>query len=344
MRLEDVAKKAGVSAATASRVVNGLKSVSPSTRKRVMAAMEQLNYTPNLQARSLVSGQSKTIGMIVSNMENPFFIDFFHLLEAHALANGFEVLLANTNYDPDRLARTLRLMLGRRVSALAIAVSEELPKEVAEVVAAKIPVVCFDTGKVPEDVARIRLNAGKGVQKLIEHLHDLGHRRMAYIGHQTSLKTTEERRAAFFDNAERLGLEHIAVLGGNGFEAGRDGVRMLANRGFNASAILCVNDLTAFGVLRELRNRNLSVPDDISVSGFDNIWLSEFACPSLTTVHIPRDNVARVMFKMLTAKPEDASLPMDYLVDTEVVIRESTGPYRGGGLLARGPSVSPAER
>ena len=111
MRLEDVAKRARVSVSTASRAVNGLDVVSTATRKRVLAAMEELNYTPNLQARSLVSGQTKTLGIIVSNLENPFFIELFRLLELHARGGGYDVLLANTNYNPDQLARTVRVML-----------------------------------------------------------------------------------------------------------------------------------------------------------------------------------------------------------------------------------------
>ncbi len=334
MRLEDVAKRAKVSVSTVSRVVNDLDNVRASTRKRVLAVLEELNYTPNLQARSLVSGQSKTIGIIVSNLSNPFFVDLIHRLELQAQSEGYEVVLANTNYDPERLHSLLQMMLGRRVAGLAIAVSETLPKQLLASVASRVPTVCFNVGDGGEDLAHINLNTHKGIQKLVEHLYSLGHRRMAYIGHQRSLKTTEERRAAFVHHATRLHIEH-ATAGVNeqdSWEGGRDAVRELVKRGFNASAIVCVNDITAFGVLRELRNRDFLVPGDVSVTGFDNIAISEFSCPSLTTVHIPREHIARMMFRMITSA-DDPSLPREYMVDPEIVIRESTGAYHGGGLL-----------
>jgi DNA-binding LacI/PurR family transcriptional regulator len=342
MRLEDVAKKTNVSVSTVSRVVNGLQNVNAATRKKVLAALEEMKYTPNLQARSLVSGQDKTIGIIVSNLSNPFFVDLTHLVELYAQNSGFEVLLANTNYDPDRLQRVLKMMLGRRVAGLAIAVSEALPKEMINAVASRIPVVCFNSGEGNEDLSRIHLNASKGIKGIVEHLHSLGHRRMAYIGHQRSLKTTEERRTAFLECTEKLGVESVTLgfVEQDSWEGGRDAVRQLAQLGFDASAIVSVNDITALGVLRELRNRNVRVPEDVSVTGFDNIAISEFACPSLTTVHIPRDQVARMMLRMLTAVAGDGTVSKEYSVDPDIVIRESVGPFNGGGMWAGIPKLA----
>jgi DNA-binding LacI/PurR family transcriptional regulator len=121
----------------------------------------------------------------------------------------------------------------------------------------------------------------------------------------------------------------------DGPAAGRDAVRELVRRGFDASAILCLNDISAMGVLRELRNRNIRVPEDVSVTGFDNINLSEFACPSVTTVQIPCNSVAHMMFKMLTDKQSGERNSTEYVIDTEVVIRESSGPFQGGSLPPR---------
>jgi LacI family transcriptional regulator len=328
-----------VSVSTASRVVNGFQAVSSATRRRVLAAIEELNYTPNLQARSLVSGQSKTLGVIVSNLENPFFVDLFRLIEEQAHRQGYEVLLANTNYDPGQLSRAMRSMLGRRVAGLVFAVSEDLPGEVQDARRANIPVVSMSGGNPTQrQPASVRLDTCRGMRKLTEHLYALGHRRMAYIGHRLWLTTTEERRSAFTETADKLGVEHtyLEVLERDGPEAGRDAVRELVHRRFDASAILCLNDFTAVGVLRELRNRNLRVPQDVSVTGFDNIRLSEFICPSLTTVHVPRRQLARMMFKMILPNDGSAAAPSRYVVDAEVIIRESSGPFTGSSLLARG--------
>ena len=334
MRLEDVARRAKVSVSTVSRVVNNQEAVRPATRRRVLNAIGELNYTPNLQARTLVSGQSKILGIIVSNLKNPFFVDVFHLFEAYATAQGYELLLANTNYDPERLAQSIRLMLGRCVAGIAIAVSEMLPKETAEIIAARTPVVCFNTGEGQPDLEHIRLDSRKGMRKLVEHLYSMGHRRMAYIGHEHVFKTTDERRSTFTEVAETLGIEHIElpIVSQDGWKEGRDAVRLLVDRGFDASGIVCVNDITAFGVLRELHTRGIRVPEEVSVTGFDNVDVSQFACPSLTTAHIPCDEVAQMMIKALIAKPGEAV--GNYTVDPEIIVRESTGPYGGCGVVS----------
>ncbi len=124
MSLEDVAKRARVSSATVSRVLNNLDVVKSSTRARVMKAVAELNYHPNLHARTLAGGQSRTLGIVVSNMENPFFFDVFQSLESDAHAHGYEVVAANTGYEPERLVSSIRLMMGRRVAGLAVIVSE----------------------------------------------------------------------------------------------------------------------------------------------------------------------------------------------------------------------------
>jgi len=338
MRLEEVAKKANVSTATVSRVVNKLDNVNSKTRKRVLAALEELQYTPNLQARALSSGQSKTIGIIVSNLENPFYVDVFSLLEKRAHLGGYEILLANTNYDPAYMAQALKQMLGRRVSGLAIAISESLPEEISGVLAAGIPVVCFETGEGHKNIPQIHWDVQGGMRKLVEYLHALGHRRMAYVGTRIPLTTAEVRRTTFIETAERLKMQHTEIALGphsHGSDAGRRAVHRLIEEGCNASAILCINDATAFGVLRELYSRNIAVPNDVSVTGFDNIALSECFCPSLTTVSISRETATKMMFEILTT-PSVVKAPVNFRIGADVIIRESTGPYLGGGLLTPG--------
>jgi LacI family transcriptional regulator len=338
--LEDVALRAGVSVSTASRVANGFGAVSALTRRRVLTAIQDLNYTPNLQARSLVSGQSKTLGVIVSNLQNPFFHDLFRLIEEQAHHHGYEVLLANTNYDERQLSRAMRTMLGRRVAGLVFAVSEDLPPEVQDARRANIPIVSMSAAhSTLKDLGIVSLDTGQGMRKLVDHLYALGHRRMAYVGHQLSLATTEERRATFEEMAKRLGFEYayLEVHDHDGPESGRDAVRELVQRGFNASAIVCLNDFTAVGVLRELRNRNVRVPQDVSVTGFDNISWSEFSCPSLTTVHMSREQLARRMLDYIlpgdARKPGAKATRSRYVIDAELIMRESSGPFTGSGLL-----------
>ena len=328
MRLEDVASRAKVSVSTVSRVVNGFEAIRPSTRKRVMAALDEMNYRPNLQARDLVAGRSKTLGVIVSNLENPFFVDIFHNLEAQAHRAGYEVLVGNTNYEPERLIASIDLFLGRRVAGLAIITSEHVPPDQKQLAQANIPIASYDSMVTGRRSTGVRFNHLLGMKQLVQHLYSLGHRRMAYIGYRLPLASIDERRDAFVATTKELGIKHfhLFVQEFSDLVAGRDATRELLSSGFSPTAILCVNDLVAIGVLRELRNRNITVPDEISVTGFDNIALAEFSSPSITTIHIPRDRIASALFRSLAAtEAQAAEQPTVYMVDPELIVRESTG-------------------
>ncbi|HWB85474.1 MAG TPA: LacI family DNA-binding transcriptional regulator [Bryobacteraceae bacterium] len=327
MSLEEVAKRAKVSTATVSRVLNNVDVVKHSTRVRVMKAVQELKYHPNLHARSLAGGKNRTIGMIVSNMENPFFFDIFRAVEADAHAAGYEVVTANTNYRPEQLVTSIRLMIGRRVAGLLAVVSEMDTGLTQDLADSEIPVVFYDVGAPRPNITNIRVNYRKGIQKVVEYLYTLGHRRMAFIGHDTTLGPISDRRAAFEEAVRVLSaVEFRTVADADSLEGGRLAARDLLNSGFQPTAIICVNDFMAVGVLRELRERGIRVPQDVSVTGFDNIKLSEFCCPALTTVHIPRERIGHIAFESLV--PEFRRSPLsgrEIQIDPEFIIRESTG-------------------
>ncbi|HKX30681.1 MAG TPA: LacI family DNA-binding transcriptional regulator, partial [Blastocatellia bacterium] len=329
MSLKEVAKLAGVSTATVSRVLNNTISVKSSTRARVMRAVAELNYHPNIHAQTLAGGKSRTIGMIASNLENPFFFDIFRTLENDAHAHGYEVVIANTDYRPEQLALSIRMMLGRRVAGLAVIVSEMTPELARELVESKIPIVFYDVPAPQPHLFNIHVTYRRGIERIVDYLHTLGHHRLAFIGHHSALRPTGERERAFTDAVSRFAphSEWKIATNQDGPEGGRHAVRELLGSGFNPSAIVCVNDFMALGVLRELRESGLRVPQDISVTGFDNIKLSEFCHPQLTTVHIPREQIGHLVFERLA--PETAKTRTggrEILIDPELVLRESTGP------------------
>lgn len=328
MKLEQVAKRAGVSTATVSRVLNNVSVVKSSTRARVAKAIAELNYYPNLHARTLAGGKSRTLGMIASNMENPFFFDIFRTLESDAHKHGYEVVVANTDYDPDQLVRSVRLMIGRRVAGLALVVSEMNPELIRELGSSKIPAVFYDAGAA-HNISNIRVNYRRGIEQIVEYLHDLGHSRLAFIGHHSTLGPTSEREKGFVETVSRYApaTEWRTANDQDGLDGGRRATRELLATGFRPTAIICVNDLMAVGVLRELREQNLRVPEDVSVTGFDNVKLSEYCYPALTTVHIPRDRVGHLAFEMLVPElTRVRSAGRDILIDPELVLRKSTGP------------------
>jgi DNA-binding LacI/PurR family transcriptional regulator len=191
-----------------------------------------------------------------------------------------------------------------------------------------MPVAVYDAELPGRRGCSVRFHYEKGMRQLVQHLHALGHRRMAYIGYPLQLGPTDERRDAFVAATKELRVteRYLAVRRESDLSSGRDAARELLSMEFVPTAILCVNDLVAVGVLRELQSRKISVPDDISVTGFDNIEISEFSTPSLTTINIPRDRIAAALFRSLSSADVEAlrnSKP--YLIDPQLIVRESTG-------------------
>jgi len=329
MSLEDVARRARVSTATVSRVLNGVDVVKPDTRARVMKAVNELKYHPNLHARSLAGGRSKTLGVIVSNLENPFFLDVYRSLETDCHDHGYEVVVANTDYRAEQLVASIRLMIGRRVAGLAVIVSEMENVLVQELIDSEIPVVFYDVGPSTRNITNIRVNYRRGVERVVDYLTALGHRRLAFVGHHSSLGPINERYRAVLDVLARVApdAEIRESADSDSLEGGRQAARSLLSSGYAPTAIICVNDLMAVGVLKELRESGLRVPEDISVTGFDNIGLSEFCYPALTTVHIPRDRIGHILFSILAPEGKDSdSEGREIVIDPEFMVRESTGP------------------
>jgi DNA-binding LacI/PurR family transcriptional regulator len=336
MNLEQVARRARVSTATVSRVLNNATVVKTATRARVNKAIEELKYYPNLHARSLAGGKSRTIGVIVSNIENPFFFDIYKTMESDAHARGFDLVMANTDYRSEQLVTSIRLMIGRRVAGLAAIVSEVDPSLIEELAASRIPVVFYDVGAPRRNITNIRVNYRRGMEKVVDYLHSLGHRRLGFVGHHAMLGPINERMRAVQDAVSRYSpaLEVRTAADADTLEGGRQATRALLADGYSPTAILCVNDVTAVGVLRELRERGIRVPEDISVTGFDNIKLSEFCYPALTTVHIPRDRIGHIISDILIPKPGGAPIEHEIVIDPEFVLRESTGLVNEKALAA----------
>ena len=328
MNLEQVARRAKVSTATVSRVLNNANVVKTSTRARVEKAIEELKYHPNLHARNLAGGKSRTLGVIASNMENPFFFDIYKTIESDAHARGYEVVVANTDYRSEQLVANIRLMIGRRVAGLAAIVSEMEPALIKELTESRIPVVFYDVGQSRQNITNIRVNYRRGIDKVTDYLHNMGHRRLGFVGHHAMLGPINERMKAVLDAVARnSSLEVKTAADADTLEGGRQATRALLSSGYQPTAIICVNDVMAVGALRELRERGIRVPQDMSVTGFDNVKLSEFCYPALTTLHIPRERIGHIICNcLIPAAGEVAPAEHEIVIDPEFVVRESTGP------------------
>ncbi len=325
MTLEDVARRARVSTATVSRVLNDTGPVKPATRARVLRVIQEVNYSPNLHAQSLAGGRSRSLGVIVSNIENPFFLDIHRVVEDGAQAGGFDVIMANTGYSPARLVTSIRLMLGRRLAGLAVIVSEMDATLIDELSRQPIPVVFYDVGTPRRNITNIRVDYRSGMAKVAAYLYSLGHRRLGYVGHHATLGPIHERAQALRDASDRHpGLAVTTATATDSLEGGRDAARTLMDDVAPPTALVCVNDLMAVGALRELRTRGLEVPAQVSVTGFDNVTLSQYAVPALTTVHIPREQIGRTICDCLLH--HDVAREREFVIEPELVVRDSTGP------------------
>jgi DNA-binding LacI/PurR family transcriptional regulator len=325
MTLQEVARRARVSTATVSRVLNKGASVKSSTRARVLRVIQELKYSPNVHAQSLAGGRSRSIGVIVSNIENPFFLDVYKTVEAGAHAAGYEVIMANTDYSSERLVISIRLMLGRRLAGVAAIVSEMDAALIQELSGQRIPVVFYDVGTPRRNITNIRVDYRAGMAKLTSYLYSLGHRRVGYIGHHATLGPIRERVQSLRDATGKYpGLEVDTATDADTLEGGRQAARVLLARLPRPTALVCVNDVMAVGALREVRARGLRVPEDVSVTGFDNVALAQFAVPALTTVHIPREQIGRTICACLMR--DDVPREQEFVVEPELVVRDSTGP------------------
>jgi DNA-binding LacI/PurR family transcriptional regulator len=327
MTLLEVAKHAKVSTATVSRVLNASGPIKASTRQRVLKAIEKCRYYPNSNARALAGRKSRTLGVIVSNLENPFFVDIFRALEDESNRHGYEVAVANTNYNPRRLVAQVHLMIERRVAGLAVVVSEMDLGLLQELKELNLPVVLFDVGEVGGRVSRIKVNYQSAMKKVVTYLYSLGHRRMAFIGHHSGLQPLQERQKAFLETMKIYAgeVEFVTATGRDGAEGGRQATRNLLDSGAKPTAIVCTNDFMAIGVMKALREQGLKIPGDVSVTGHDNINLADFLVPALTTLDVPRDRIGRLAFRTLVPETGESIGPgNELLIEPQLLVRDST--------------------
>ena len=328
MNIKKVAEHANVSTATVSRLINKTSYISPETAKKVWSAIEELGYYPNINARGLASGRSLLLGLIVSDIVNPFFPELVKSFEEYAVEKGFEVITANTNYNSARTAMRVRSLIERRVDGVAVMTSEMDQALIDELSTRRIPIVFLDTGEIQENISNIRIDYEQGISEAVNHLLELGHRRIGFISGPLDLKSAKIRRSAFLKFLRQKGIiekKEFIVAGDHKISGGRTAMRQLLELKDRPTAVLASNDLSAIGALQELRTHGLHVPTDISLIGFDDIALAESTDPPLTTVNISRSRVAEAAFNSLYELISGATeIGRELLVETTLVVREST--------------------
>jgi LacI family transcriptional regulator len=347
--IRDVAQRAGVSIATVSRAVNGIPSVAPDLAQRVWKAVKEVGYLPNTQARALVSGRSRVLGLIVSEITNPFFPELVQEFDNLAVAQGYEVMIGSTNYSPERTESLIRRMLQRNVDGVAVmtfGIEEDLVRKLVE---REFPLVFVDAGPDLPNIRLLKVNYGEGIRQAVQHLAALGHRRMAFISGPLYLRSAAARRDAFVKSMAELGLsvppDHI-VEGTHTMEGGMEAMDKLIALPDLPTAVLCSNDMTAIGVLHALYATTHRVPEEISVVGFDDIHLAQFMLPPLTTVQMSCRDLAAAAVEALRAGIERDHPKVEkkeWPIPTRLVVRQSTAFPRGSlpALVDRGAWQAP---
>lgn len=332
MRIKDVAKEAGVSTATVSHVINETKFVTEDTRRKVREAIEKLNFYPNAYARSLASGRSNMIGLLVSDISNPFFPELVKSIEAAAFERGYNVILFNTNYDAARAADYVRRLIELKVAGVALMTAELDPNLINELQKRQVRAVFNDLGVVGEFTSNIMLDYSSGIEEAVHHLMSLGHTRIAHISGSSRLRSGNIRRNAFVEAMNKfLPDENDSLIfeGDFRFESGRMAAAKILELEETPTAVVVANDMMALGAMAEFKAAGLSVPQDISIIGFDDIAFASLCEPPLTTVCSPRVEMGRRAIEaLMTTIEHNDQTGAEVKIPTYLIVRKSTAPPR----------------
>jgi DNA-binding LacI/PurR family transcriptional regulator len=328
--IRDVAARARVSIATVSRAVNHVPTVDPILAARVWKAVTELDYFPNTQARALVSGKSKLLGLIVSEITNPFFPELIQEFEHVAVAHGYEILIGSTNYESKTMELCARRMLERKVDGVAIMTFGIEDFLLDRFALNNIPVVFIDPAPSRPLSSVLAVDYHAGIYEGVQHLAVLGHRKIGFISGPLRLRSAETRKATFLACMHSTGLKadpSWLIEGDHTLDSGRDAMQKILALHRWPTAIMCSNDMTAIGVQHALFEAGLKVPDDFSLIGFDDIHLAEYTIPPLTTIRMScKDLALEAVSNLLSRlKTVDTLLNPVSKIHTRLIVRQTTG-------------------
>jgi LacI family transcriptional regulator len=340
--MKEVAKRAGVSPATVSRVLNNTQYISTKTKQRVLEAVHQLNYYKNVHARRLATGQSDLFGLVISEIANPYFPEIIRGFQAEAWNRGLDVVLCNTEYNQSRTKSVIRKLIESDVRGVAIMTSSVDKTMTAELIAAGVGVVFCNLGRAEKLVSNITIDYQRGVSQAIEHVVELGHRRAAVIAGPQDNRTAVAIKRALVAGLKARKLNPFPVIESSyRVDAGASSVRTMLSQPEIPTVIFCGSDLIAMGAMSALEESGVRIPEEVSVIGIDDIAFAFLARPPLTTIGVPRERLGTIAFqaleKMLKLKRRGGA---DYYLETELVVRRSTAAARERAPRIAGPEVA----
>jgi len=324
--IKDIAKAAGVSPSTVSRALSDHPRISDETKGHVRRLARQMGYTPSLLARSLVMQDTATIGVVITSASDPFLAYLVMSIEETARERGYSVLLSSSYLDSERELESVKSFHGRRTRGI-IVIGSQIDNGYLELRDyLSLPIVLSNCPTYPYSVSCNNLT---GARQAVEHLYQLGHRRIAYIASQRSQDSNLARLTGYqqvlADNG--ISVDQDLIFEGDGtLQGGFQLTQKLVARNQPPTAIFCFNDMTAIGVLDALRRNGIRVPDEMSVVGFDDVEFAAYYHPSLTTVRQPTDVMGQRLVHILLALIQGQEDVTPETLPTRLVIRGTTGP------------------
>ena len=324
-----MARLAGVSTATVSRALNGTGQIAPATRAMIDDAVAQLGYHPNTAARSLVTRSTQTIALLLPDITNPFYAALVSGIQERALETGHTMLLCTTEGDPEREEQYLSLLRAKQVDGVLVDGLVLPPDRITRFVREGLPIVCLDRDIDSTLVPLVQVDNRLGARLATEHLLELGHERIGHIAGPPDLGISDERIEGYRDALRAAGIAvdpELIAVGSFTEEGGYEAARVLSDK-WDLTALFAANDLSAIGALSALVQSGRRVPEEISVVGFDDLRLSRFTNPPLTTVHQPAGEIARhaaeLLLELASGRPVER---MRYFLEPGLVVRSSTAP------------------
>ncbi len=328
--IRDVANLAKVSIATVSRVLNNTDPVSPELEKRVLEAVKKLSYQPNKVARSLRRSESLTVGVLIPDSRNPFFAELAKGVEDMCSNEGYTVVLCNTDEQPDKAIYHLNTLYQQRVAGLIVVSPGQIIPQLQKLLDRGYPIVIADRPLPALETDTVVADHYGGASQAIQHLVDLGHRRIGLIVSNRYLETIKLRWAGVEDTLRAAGIpvEERFIYDRGDFlpQSGYAGAEILLHQNPPPTAIFTFNDLMAYGVLHYAQTHSWEIPSRLSVIGFDDILISSYTVPSLSTIAQPKYELGQKAAEILLRRIQKSENPIKNIVlPTKLMARVSTG-------------------
>lgn len=329
MNIYDIAKKAGVSIATVSRVINGTGSVSGRTKEKVTAVMQEMGYTPNVFARGLMGNSMKTIGVMTIDVRDLYYANSIHIIELEARARGYDVILCNTGDDIEEKSKYLKFLLQKKVDGIILigsAFKEKNGNNHIIEAAESVPVVMVNGFVESENVYSAGCDDGRGIYAMVEYLWSKGHRDILYIYDVETFSGVEKIKGFKRAIAEKVTgrLEDSIFRTTKGIEGGYSAMDGILNMKKNFTAVVASEDIIAVGIIKRLAMQGIRIPEDVAVTGFNNSIYSNCTTPELTSVDSKVEAVSSGAVKLLVDALEGKKTVSRLVIKPELIIRQTT--------------------